>query len=153
MLFFLAYRLACVINSGLCNTSAFEIPAARTYADSVSVTERYRDKMALEDFTTSCVTINHTEYRENCVIIVDVHNENILEVGLIKKIVILGGVPYFWVTRAIAKRNKYREFSVEDDDGQILVHYTALKSYKPLSMQGYEESYTFSLYGAVFNSD
>lgn len=126
---------------------------SRTYTSSVPVTEQYRDRMAAEDFITTSVTIKHTLYKENCIIILDAPNNNILVVGLIKKIVFLAGIPHFWVRRANAVRNEYREFCVDTSGVEILIHYSCLKSYKPLSMHGYEDAYTFFLYGAVYPFD
>lgn len=128
------------------------IPVQRTYAAQLADTEQYRHRMTAEDYTTRSVTIKHTNYKEGCVIILDVLHYDFLHVGLLKKVVVLKGVPYFWVRPGEAQRNQYREFCVEGGAEEILVHYSSLKSYKPLSPSGNEDSYSFYLYGMVYNT-
>jgi hypothetical protein len=98
------------------------------------------------DLLTEKVKISGSVYRSDNIVVTEVRSRDVLEVGVIRKIVLRGPDVIFIVTVHDAARDRFRFFKTVPCDRMAAVSYEKLADYKPLVKRNSSVCFHFVLH-------
>jgi hypothetical protein len=98
------------------------------------------------DLLTDKAKVKGSTYRADNIIVTEVRSCDVLEVGVIKRIVLRGTEVIFIVSLHDAARDRYRFFKTVPCDRIAAVSYAKLADYKPLVKRGRTTCFHFILH-------
>jgi hypothetical protein len=124
---------------------AFQFPGKTSPVSEVDLLT-YSPLLQLEDFLTDKVIAKGTSYSEGQILVIKAHSADVLEVGLIMKIVIRKDTLLFLVSVHDAARNRFRFFQSLPAEKVDIVNFENLADYKPLVRRGDNICFPFILH-------
>jgi hypothetical protein len=140
-------RLSTVLHKGLFN----EDPVT-SIKNPESGSSSYSKLLRSTDNVADSAVFKNTEYRQNMLLVLEVHSQDKITGGWLKKIVIRGNNVLFLVTKKDCYRGRFEYFeSVVGSSKEALVDSEDLRCFKPLLPRGTEQSYVFFLHGKLID--
>lgn len=138
-------RFACRLYTGLFATPQIQFPSKKcTLVETDGSLPKHL--FGACDIFTNRVIVKNTLYRVGHLIVTKVISDNMVNVGLIKKIVVKANKLYFLVDLHECARRPLGYFDAKPLKIQTLIIYSSLQSYKPLIRRTEEQCFSFLLH-------
>lgn len=142
-------RLAGVLHKGILENELISLPGTVQPGASMNMPD-----ILPTDVVSDSVTLRSTEYKANMLLVLEVHSQDRIIVGWIKKAVCRGSNLFFVVKKYTCVRDKLQYFQSASENPMVeLVSSKKMKSFKPLIPRGTEFSFLFFLVGKLVDDE